>query len=92
LLTRPLNGVHVCAYTLNDRAIMVLINTSLTSQKVEFDVNLAPWIKSLTGNYTVIHYEENGKPAWFTSVKAQLHGKSKNLEVNELTVLEFIGK
>ena len=92
LLTRALKGVHVCAYNLPDRAIMVLINTSHTRQKVEFDVNLAPWIKSLTGNYTVNHYEENGKPLWFKPVKAQLHGKTKNLEVNEMTVLEFIGE
>ncbi|MFA5816175.1 MAG: hypothetical protein WC865_11195, partial [Bacteroidales bacterium] len=92
LLNKPLNGVHACAYTLPDRAIMILISTSPLKQVVEFDVNLAPWVKSTDGNYEVKQYDENGKLVSTTPANATWHGKSKSLEANEMTVLEFIGK
>jgi len=92
LLTRPVNGTHVCGYTLPDRAIMVIINTALTKQAVEFDVNLAPWVKSKTGKYEMRQYDENGKLISTTTINEAWHGKSTNLDANEMTVIEFIGK
>jgi hypothetical protein len=92
LLTRPVAGVHCCAYTLQNRAIMLFVNTSPSRQAVEFDIDLAPWIPSESGKYTFIQYDENGKPFQHKPVKSLVHGKSKMLEVNELTVLEFTEK
>jgi len=92
LLTRQIDGAHVCAYTLKDRAIMVLINTSSSKQTIEFDMNLEPWVKSKTGKYAVTQYEENGKSVSTTTINKIWHGKSKKLEANEMTVIEFVVK
>lgn len=92
LLSKPLNGVHTCAYTLPDRAVMVVINTSLPKQTVEFDVNLAPWIKSATGKYEMRQYNENGELVASASVNAACRMKSKSLELNEMALFEMIGK
>lgn len=92
LLAKPIKESHICAYTLPDRAIMVVINTSAHPKVVDFDVDLAPWIKSVTGNFEVRQYDEDGKLVSTTLANAGWHGKSKNLEPNEMTVIEFQGK
>jgi len=91
LLSKPLPGVHACAYTLADRAVMVIINTSLPKQDVEFDLNLAPWIKSATRKYEMKQYNENGDLVASTPVNELLHGILNSLAPNELAILEFIG-
>lgn len=92
LLTHPLNGVHICAYTLADRAIMVIINSSPSKKRVEFDLDLGPWIKSTTGKFKVHQYDENGLQLSLKKTHAVLHEKSKILDVNEMTILEFTGE
>jgi hypothetical protein len=92
LLTKPVNGAHFCSYTLPDRAIMVLINTSSQERTVKFNVNLTPWMNLKTGKYEIKQYDENGKLISETNENATWQGKSKKLETNEMTVIEFIGK
>ncbi|MCK9411036.1 MAG: hypothetical protein M0Q53_01965 [Prolixibacteraceae bacterium] len=92
LLSKPLPGVHTCAYALPDRAVMIIINTSLPKQTVEFDVKLASWIKSASGKYEMRQYNENGELVASTSVKGACHMKSKSLEINEMALFEMIGK
>jgi hypothetical protein len=92
LLKKPVNEVHICGYTLPDRAIMIMINTVPERQAVEFEVDLAPWIKSVSGNYTMNQYDENGSLTSSTTAKAHLHGKSGILGTNEMIVIEFCRK
>jgi len=92
LLSKPLAGIHTCAYTLPDRAVMVVINTSLPNQTAEFDVDLAPWINSATGKYEMRHYNENGELVASILVNAACRMKSKSLELNEMALFEMIGK
>jgi hypothetical protein len=91
LLIKYPDGVHACAYTLKNRAVMVFINTAPTQREIPFDIDLAPWINSATGNFTVIQYDENGNQLVKRPAKALLRGKSKMLEPNEMILLEFIG-
>ncbi len=92
LLSKPLPDVHTCTYTLPDRAVMVVINTSLPKRIVEFDVNLTPWIKSATGKYEMKQFNENGELVASTTVNAACHVKSKSLEINGMALIELIGE
>ncbi|MCK9641427.1 MAG: hypothetical protein M0R39_16095, partial [Prolixibacteraceae bacterium] len=90
LLTKPLKEIHPCAYTLPDRAIMIIINTSNQNQTFEFDLNLAPWIKSATGKYEMKHYNEIGAVVSEASVNASCRLKMGYLQTNEMRLFEFI--
>jgi hypothetical protein len=91
LLTKPLNGAHVCSYTLPDRALMVFINTSPSRINIECDVNLAPWIR-VAAEYEIKQYDENGKQICSTKTEAAWHGTLKSLEPGEMALIECTGK
>jgi len=92
LLTKPLKEIQTCAYTLPDRAIMIIINTTNQKQTFEFGLNLAPWIQSNGGKYKTKQYNENGEIVSEAQVNATCRLKIKNLKIHEMTLFEFIKK
>lgn len=92
LLTKPAADAHVCAYALPDRAILVLINTSSSVKTTELHADLSAWLNPGTENYTLKHFNEDGKIVSETTVPKNWQGSSLVLQPNEMEVLEFIGK
>ncbi|HEX2924618.1 MAG TPA: hypothetical protein VHS28_11410 [Chloroflexota bacterium] len=92
LLSDTCPAAHICAYTLGDKAIMVLINQG-APQNVAFDVDLEPWVKSASGSYQVKLYDQDGKLLrTVDSAPAKWHGETGQLKTEEMMIVEFVGK
>jgi hypothetical protein len=91
LLTVPATDSHVCAYSLKDRAIMVIINTASSSKALTFEMDLAPWIKPAAKKYKIRQYDEDGNIISESIGTNRLQFRSKVLSTNEMGIIEFIG-
>lgn len=73
-------GAHVNAYVLADRVLFMVMNTQNQTRRVNFRIDLAPWLASGTGEYEVRSYDQDGKrletkqmnAAGWTSATAEL--------------------
>jgi hypothetical protein len=88
----PCAEAHACAYTLADKAIIIMISLGEKKQKISFDADLEPWIKSPSGRYEARQYNAEARLAATARVPAKWHGQTCALEPEEMTVIEFVSK
>ena len=61
ILAEPCPGMHVTAYVLPDRALMVLINEGAPRQ-IPINCDLGAWVRSTSGKYEARCFDEEGAP------------------------------
>jgi len=59
VLAEPAPGATVCAYVLPDRLLTLVLN-EWDAREVALHYDLAPWVPSPAGTYTLRHYGEGG--------------------------------
>jgi hypothetical protein len=92
LLTRPVEEAHVCGYSLEDSALMIIINCSPAAKEFELDLNLAPWVQSGPAKYQARYFNESGEFISGTITKEMWHGTTGVIEPNEMRIIEFTGQ
>ena len=80
--------VRLNAYTLPDKALVVLMNDSADGT-VEFKADLAPWLKSPSGSYEVKTYDTDGKLLRTATTSALWNEKTPEVKATELAVYEI---
>lgn len=93
LLKEPVQGAHINAYVLPDRVLFILMNTTNKVKRIDFSVNLEPWLKSKTGKYEVRSYDQYGTHLGHSKViSCQWRSKTQRLKNMDLAIFEFIAK
>lgn len=93
LLKNIVPGAHVNAYVLPDRVLLIIMNTSEGQRVIDFDVNLAPWLKSKNGTYEVKSYDQFGTAFGPTRTTGPLwSGVTQPLREMDFEVYEFMAK
>ena len=89
ILKGPVDDVHVCAYVLPDRVMMVVVNTG-RDEPVTLDCNVASWLKFPSNDYEVRTYNEDGR----LDQKRATHGGIVRiacaLDREEFMIIEFL--
>jgi hypothetical protein len=92
LLQQPVEGAHINAYVLPDRVLLIVMNTENEERKINFQIDLQPWLTSTTGKYEVRLYDQFGAGSGHKTTGAQWSGKTKKLKDMDFAIFEFIAK
>jgi hypothetical protein len=90
ILSSP-TSAHVSAYVLKDRVLMVLVNTG-NQETVDFNVDLAAWLQSASGNYRMVETSEDGNLVTEQTLTGKWKGSTGAMTPGELRVFEFIAE
>jgi hypothetical protein len=92
ILAAPCPAVHMSAYALPDRALIVMINLG-GKRAIDFDLDMGPWTASASGRYEVRQFGADGKlVSSTTNAQARWHGSTGILAPEELSVIEVTAK
>lgn len=90
LLTKPVDGAHINAYVLPDKVLLMVMNTEQTEKKINFTIDLAPWLDSKAGKYKLRSYDQFGKQTGRNkTISHQWSGKTQALKHMDFTIYEF---
>lgn len=90
IFSAPCADAHACAYTLEDKAIIVMVNLGPKRQKIRFNADLEQWIRSSSGRYEARQYNAEAKLVGTARVPAKWRGQTHALEPEEMTVIELV--
>jgi len=88
-MSKDCPGAHFNAYVMPDRMLVIAIKEG-GEGTIDMDCDLAPWLSSSTGKYTVKGYNENGKlitKTILSSPKSRI--STGKLGLNELAIYEI---
>lgn len=91
LLKASVEGVHVCAYVLPDRVMMVIVNTGRDAP-IALACDLASWLESPSNTYQVRRYQEDGQLAGEETAHGGMVPIACKLDVGQLMCVEFLAK
>lgn len=88
VLTEDCPDAHVSTYTLPGSMLIIVVNKS-QNKTVRFNADMAPWLKSSTGRYSIRHYNDGrlvkttgiASPVWHHSATDM-----KNLDIHMYVV------
>lgn len=93
LLKEPSRGTHVNAYVLSDRVLLIIMNTRNESRRIDFKVDLEPWLRSAAAKYEVKSYDQYGKNLNAHTINGyEWTGKTSVLGNYDLQIFEFVKK
>lgn len=93
LLQEVVPGAHINAYVLPDRVLFMVMNTENKYRQVDFNINLEPWLKSGSGKYEVISYDQYGKRfGGEKSIDEEWRGNTQLMRNMDIAIFEFIAK
>jgi hypothetical protein len=93
LLTKPVNGAHINAYVLPDKVLFIIMNTEKKDKKIDFQIDLSPWLSSKTGKYELRTYDQFGKQMrGKKKIGSQWSAKTQKLKHMDFTIFEFLAK
>ncbi len=93
LLKEPSTGAHMNAYVLPDRVLFLIMNTKPNVRKINFKVDLEPWMKSSSGTYEINSYDQFGKKTKTRTIHSfNWTGETSMLKNNDMEIFEFIAK
>jgi len=89
LLSEPCPNTRVASYVLTDRALLLVMNQGAVGP-VAFKCDLAPWVDSSNGEYTVKQYDQAGKLTDTLHLdSATWDGTTASLELYEIALFEI---
>jgi hypothetical protein len=89
VLTAPAPGVHVSAYVLPDRVLVIVINQSGAETAFTLKADVRPWLTSPSGNYQVKTFDEDAKLLSTKAMAAAPAGDTPKLKPAQMVVYEF---
>jgi hypothetical protein len=93
ILTGDAEGIHLAAYVLSDRVLILAMNTTPQTKQFTLNCDLAPWLPSASGKYTAHLFDANGEPAGSKQLAAsKWTEKTKLLDSFEMTVYEVVAE
>ncbi|HNT35336.1 MAG TPA: hypothetical protein PKH07_10110, partial [bacterium] len=91
LLSEPCPNTHIASYIMPDRALLLVMNQG-GAGPVHFKCDLAPWLDSDKGDYTIRQYDSTGKLTDTLHLKnGNWNGKTPSVETFEITLFEITG-
>jgi hypothetical protein len=92
ILVKECPGVRVNGYAAPDRALVFVMNDTGKNNSISLSCDLAPWVKSPSGEYQVKSYDMDGKLLKTEMTKATWTPALENLANSEFAVYEVIAK
>ena len=88
ILAEECPGMHVTAYTLPKRLLMIALNRK-EKQAPVIKVDLEPWLLSASGNYKVREYDIHGRPERKETTAAHWQVTTRTLDQGDMVIYEF---
>ena len=93
VLSESCAGARINGYVLPDRVVIIAMNTGAEERAIEFACDIAPWLESPSGGYTITPYDEAGEGYDPRAVAAAAWQETTSvLEPDELAIFEIVAK